>query len=130
MTDRKRVLIAETAKTTLDTLALLLSSRGHDVAQATTGREVLEFVKTYRPDLVVLGGELPEVTGYDVYRLLKLHPSTRQVPVLLLVAANDSIEAPTRTLPAPEFLLSKPFTAHEFLERTQRALAPAIAAAR
>jgi CheY-like chemotaxis protein len=123
MTDRKLVLIAETAKTTLDMLSFLLSNRGYDIAQASTGRDALEFVKTYHPDLVVLGGELPEVTGYDVYRLLKLHPSTRHVPVLLLVAATDEIEAPTRTLPDPECLLSKPFTAHDFLERTLRVLA-------
>jgi len=123
MTGPKRILIAETSKGTLDNLSFLLSNRGYDVARALNGRDALQFVRTAAPDLVILGGELPDLSGYDAYRLLKLHPSTRHIPVLLLVASTDDIEAPTRTLPDPEFLMSKPFTAHDFLERTRKLLA-------
>ena len=123
MSDRKKVLVAEEAKSTREMLTFLLANRGYEVIEATTGREVLEIVKTFTPDLVVLGADLSDVSGYDVFGILKARPASRQIPVLLLVAFTDAFSAPTRTLPDPEFLLSKPFTAHDFLQRAGKILA-------
>jgi CheY-like chemotaxis protein len=119
---RKKILIAEQARSTQDMVSFLLSQRGYDVFPASTGREALELLKASVPDLAVLGAELPELSGYDVYKRMKLHPACRQVPVLLLVATSEVFDSPTRTLPDPEFLLSKPFTAHDLLGRVGKIL--------
>ncbi len=125
MPDRKRVLIAEDAEKTRETLSFLLANRGYEVAKASNGREVLKLARTFSPDLIVLGAELPEISGYDVYRYLKLDPSSQLTPVLLLVAFTETFDAPTRTLPSAEFLFSKPFTAHDFLQRVRKLLSEA-----
>jgi len=117
MATSKSILIAERAKATQQTLAFLLHNRGYQVHQASNGKEALESARTTAPDLVIVGGELQGLSGYDLYRLLKMDPAASQVPILLLVAATDMADAPTRTLPDPKYLLSKPFTAHDFLRR-------------
>ncbi|MBV8881018.1 MAG: response regulator [Planctomycetaceae bacterium] len=122
---RKRVLVAEEARTTQDFLTVLLGNNGYEVLQASSGKEVLELAKTESPDLIVLGAELSELSGYDVYAVLKGRAACSHIPVLLLVAFTDAFSAPTRTLPAPEFLLSKPFTAHDLLQRTAKLLSAA-----
>lgn len=128
--DRKKILIAEDAETMRETLSFLLANRGYEVAKASNGREALKLAKTFSPDLIVLGAELPEISGYDVYRYLKMDPSSQQIPVLLLVAFTETCDAPTRTLPSSEFLFSKPFTAHDFLQRVQKLLSEAPEPAR
>lgn len=122
MAERKRVLVAEEAKTTREMLLFLLANRGYEVIEASNGRDALDKAKTLAPDLVVLGAELSELSGYDLYSILKARRASAHMPILLLVAFSDALSAPTRTLPDPEFLLSKPFTAHEFLQRVGKVL--------
>jgi DNA-binding response OmpR family regulator len=117
MTDRKRVLVVEEAKATRDMLSILLASRGHHITQASGGMEALKIAQTRTPDLVVLGADLSGVSGYDVYRILKIQSGSTRLPILLLVDFSDPIHSPTATLPGPECMLSKPFTSHEFLQR-------------
>ncbi len=130
MTDRKRVLVVEETKTTRDMLCFLLSNRGYDVLEAATGKEALHLVPAFLPDLVVLSADLLDLSGYDVYGILKRRPATSLIPILLLVAFTEMLNAPTRTLPNPEYLLSKPFTAHDFLQRTGKLLSVAPEPAR
>ena len=122
MMKRKRVLVVEEGKSTRDMLSFLLANRGYEVSETSSGREALELAISQGPDLVVLAADLSDVSGYDVYRILKGRRASACVPVLLLVAFTDSISAPTRSLPDPEFLLSKPFTAHDFLQRAGKLL--------
>lgn len=120
----RRIVVAEGTLTTLDTLVFLLSNRGYDVLPATNGREAFDLCRTRKPDLAVLAGELAELSGYEVYRRLRTGDDPCRIPVLLLTAATDSGDLPTRTLPDPEFLISKPFTAHDLLWRVAKALTP------
>jgi len=122
MAERKKVLVAEEAKTTRDMVAFLLANRGYDVTEVSNGREALDKVQTLSPDLVVLSADLSDVSGYDVYSRLRSRRESARLPILLLVAFSDSVAAPTRTLPTPECLISKPFTAHDFLQRVGKVL--------
>jgi DNA-binding response OmpR family regulator len=122
MAERKTVLVAEEAKTTRKMLSFLLANRGYEVIEATNGREALDKAKTLAPDLVILSAELSELSGYDLYSILKARRASAHMPILLLVAFSNTLRAPTRTLPDPEFLLSKPFSAHEFLQRVRTVL--------
>ena len=122
MAERKRVLIAEEGKTTRDMVSFLLGNRGYEVLEASNGREALDKAETLAPDLVILSAELPELSGYDLYGILKARRAIAHVPILLLVAFSDMLGAPTKTLPAAQFLVSKPFTAHEFLQRVGKVL--------
>jgi len=103
-------------------VAFLLANRGYDVTEVSNGREALDTVQTLSPDLVVLSADLSDVSGYDVYSRLRSRRESARLPILLLVAFTDSVAAPTRTLPTPECLISKPFTAHDFLQRVGKVL--------
>lgn len=122
MADRKRVLIAEETKTR-EMLSFLLANRGYEVSTASNGKEALDSARAFAPDLVVLGADLADLSGYDVYSVLRSRRASANLPILLLVSFTDSVAAPTRTLPNPEFLISKPFTAHDFLQRVGKVLA-------
>ena len=118
-----KVLIAEDDRTSRALLQGSLLKLGYEVVEAANGPEALDAVSDLLPDLVLLAGELRELSGYDVYRRLKMSDRTRAIPVLLLTAVTDSCSFPTRTLPSPEFLVSKPFSAHDLLQRVAKALA-------
>jgi len=119
----KKVLIVEDVKATRDVMVFLFSNRGYDVTEASDGREALEKIKAILPDLVVLDSEIPGMSGYEVYRSMKEEIALQRIPVLLLVADTDAFEMPTRSIPAAQFLVSKPFKAHDLLQRAGKILA-------
>jgi CheY-like chemotaxis protein len=118
----KKVLIVEDVKATRDTIVFLFTNRGYEVTEAVDGDDALAKVKSVRPDLVVLDSEIPGRSGYDVFRLLKEDPATRPTPVLMLVADTDAFDMPTRSIPPAQFLVTKPFKAHDLLSRAAQIL--------
>jgi two-component system LytT family response regulator len=54
------------------------------VAQASSGADAIEAIKTHRPDLVLLDVELQDMTGFDVLRSLE----PREGPLAIMVTAH------------------------------------------
>ncbi len=71
----------------------ILSRAGLGAIAASDGVNLRRLVAERCPDVVLLGGDLGEVTSLDVVRTLKRDPETRHVPVMFLL---DPREAATR----------------------------------
>jgi two-component system, sensor histidine kinase len=68
------------------TVSRILKREGFQVAEAPTGREAIEVAFAQRPSLVILDIKLPDISGYEVCRTLKLDQRTHNIPVLHLTA--------------------------------------------
>jgi two-component system, OmpR family, response regulator len=118
----KRVLVAEDAQVTRDTLSFLLMNRGYEVLETGDGKDALAKARQHLPDAILLDSDLPGMSGYDVFRALKMDPACKRIPILFMVAGADAEELLTRSVPAAEFLVSKPFTAHDLMQRVMKVL--------
>src|ERR1700742_5369029 len=65
-------------------LATCLRRAGHDVTEAITGREALGKVSA--AELVLLDVNLPDMSGFEVCRLIKSDPRTAAIPVIQVAA--------------------------------------------
>ena len=75
-----RVVVAEDQSMVLGALAALLEIERdiEVVGKARDGREALELVRSLAPDVLLTDIEMPEVTGLDLARSVRLqHPRTR-----------------------------------------------------
>ena len=54
--------------------------------RAPGGREGIALARRYRPDLITLDLEMPEVSGFDVVEALKASPATAQIPIIVVTA--------------------------------------------
>ena len=59
-----------------------------DLRVAEDGTEAVEMVKQkdWRPDVLVLDGQLPEMSGFDLLVLLRREPGMAQVPAFMCSA--------------------------------------------
>ena len=64
--------------------------RGCLVLRAFGGREGIELARRFRPDLIALDLEMPEVSGFDVVEALKGDDSTAQIPIMIVTAQDLS----------------------------------------
>jgi DNA-binding response OmpR family regulator len=69
-----RILIADDERDTVLTLMMLLRDEGHEVRGVYTGRQVLDAVRGFDPDVVVLDIAMPELSGWEVARQIRARP--------------------------------------------------------
>jgi CheY-like chemotaxis protein len=108
----------------------------HDLLEDEEGLEVLicrewdnayEFIKTQRPDLIILdirmGGE---ERGWTILNVLTLDPTTRPIPVIVCSAAVESLHEHQPWLDKFGICaLPKPFDLDMLLEMVHRVLGKA-----
>jgi signal transduction histidine kinase/DNA-binding response OmpR family regulator len=83
-TARKRVLVVDDNADAAESLAMLLSLQGHETRVAFSGREALEAVATFRPDVALLDLGLPRPDGYEVAARMRAMPSLRGIRLVAL----------------------------------------------
>ena len=64
--DKRRILVIEDEYSINDGLTFTLRKEGYDVRSALTGKEGLELVKEFNPELVLLDLMLPDMEGFDI----------------------------------------------------------------
>ncbi len=113
--DKPRLLVVEDDPALAQALALALSRRGFNVAQATNGRTALERATTESFAAIILDLTLPEMDGLEVLRALRAKGFT--TPVIVLTArgtVGDRVQG--LRLGADDYL-PKPFDLDELEAR-------------
>ncbi|NDY73675.1 two-component system response regulator [Desulfobacter hydrogenophilus] len=88
--DRKRtILIVEDSPENIDVLVGILQ-KNYRLKIATSGEKALRIVaQGASPNLILLDIQMPGIDGYEVCRLLKKDPVTRQIPVIFVTAFSS-----------------------------------------
>jgi adenylate cyclase len=103
------VLVVDDTEMNRDMLCALLTADGHESAVAENGRIALEKIQRNSYDLILLDVMMPEMNGYQVLEQMKLVPSLRDIPVIVL-SALDEIGSVVRCIElGAEDYLPKPF---------------------
>ena len=87
--DRMRVLIVDDSVTFREQLRDLLETEGYAVLTAPSGEEGLRMAADRRPNAVIVDGVMPGIDGATVIRRIRLDPALRDIPCILMTAADD-----------------------------------------
>jgi CheY-like chemotaxis protein len=80
------VLVIDDDASAVELLATQLKQRDYTVLRALGGREGIELAQRFKPDLITLDLEMPEVNGFDVVEALKGSAATAQIPIVVVTA--------------------------------------------
>lgn len=84
-----RILVADGTTAHLRLLTNVLTTQGYTVQTVPDGEQVLRFVESILPDLILLDAGLPGMDGYEVCRRLKADEKTRSIPVIFISVLHD-----------------------------------------
>jgi PAS domain S-box-containing protein len=70
----------------------ILELAGYRVLESSSGADALRLVAEMKPQLVLVSGKLPGMSGLDVCRTIKANPSTADVLVLQISASRIATE--------------------------------------
>lgn len=100
----------------------LLSNHGYKVFPAESGKAALAECSRLQPDVVVIQGALPDISGAEVCRRLKSDPSSRFAPVVLMMPTAEPEQAPSRREFGADDFWGRPSSRWEALSRVQAVL--------
>jgi two-component system OmpR family response regulator len=86
------------------------------------GKDVVEWVRKNRPDVILLDLMLPDIDGYSICETLKLDRETNLVPVIMVTAMTDQEDKVHGLQVGANTYLTKPFTPDTIFKAIQNAL--------
>ena len=95
---------------------LLLEREGFAVAVATDGRLALERFRSEPPSLVILDLMLPEISGLDVCRQIRL---ISNVPIIMVTAKDAEADKVSGLELGADDYVTKPFSVRELVSRVR-----------
>ena len=67
-----------------------LAKQGCEILVAFNGLQALYLARATQPDVILLDVMLPDLDGLSVCQILRAQPSTRDIPVFILSALDES----------------------------------------
>lgn len=84
--NKKRILVVDDSGLMRQVYKAQLREAGYEVLTATDGVEAINAAFTGAPDLILLDVHMPKINGYQVCRLLKDRPETKDIPIVIMTA--------------------------------------------
>ena len=93
----------------------VLGLEGYDVRTAEDGLAGLRLIAARRPDCVVLDVMMPGLDGHAVLQRIRTADGGPDLPVVMLTAAADDVQAWQAWTEGVDYFLAKPFDPAELL---------------
>lgn len=127
----KKVLNVEDDADIRTFVTTVLEENGYTPIMAIDGAEGMEKVKKERPDLIILDILMPRESGIKMYHELKLDPSFKDIPIVMLSGVSKRTflrsqaaltEFGDETVPEPQAYLEKPVEPEDLAEILKKIL--------
>jgi len=113
-----KILLIDDETFLLKVLLVRLKHWGYDALGAENGLDGFVIMRQNKPDLIILDKEMPGMNGEDVVRLVRRDPSLKQIPIIMISADVENIEACAKACGIAHYL-TKPCEPEDLLEMIQ-----------
>jgi two-component system OmpR family response regulator len=115
----RKILVVDDETKILQMIADFLTNEGFQVLMAVDGQEALRIVEMESPDLMVLDIMLPEQSGWEVCRQVRINSD---LPIIMLTARSDEIDKLLGLELGADDYITKPFSLRELTARIRAVL--------
>ncbi len=116
----KTVLVVEDNELNMKLFHDLLEANGYEILQTRDGLEALRMARQYRPDLILMDIQLPEVSGLEVTKWIKEDDTLKSIPVVAVTAFAMKGDEQKIREGGCEAYIAKPISVTDFLETVRR----------
>lgn len=116
---QSQVLLVEDEAAQREVLAYNLEAEGYAVRHAQDGEEAMLMIREAAPDLVILDWMMPRLSGIEVCRQLKMNKETRDIPVIMLSARSEEVDAVRGLETGADDYVVKPYSLRELMARVR-----------
>lgn len=111
-----KILVIEDTQDLREGIVQSLSYLGFETIGAENGKAGVQLAKMHFPDLIVCDIMMPEIDGYQVYKILHQDPEMMVIPFIFLSAKTDRSDIRKGMNLGADDYLAKPFTTTELAD--------------
>lgn len=116
---KPRVMVVEDERDLVETLRHAMQER-YEFTQAFDGIEAIERAVRFEPDVFVIDGMLPKMTGYQLVTMLKKNRVFADRPIIMVSAKATNRDRQYIEKLGVKYFLAKPFEVDELLKTLAR----------
>ena len=120
--ERPVVLLVEDEPAQREVLAYNLDAEGFRVVPADNGEDAMMLVEEEGPDIIILDWMMPQLSGIEVCRRLKMRPETRGIPIIMLSARAEEVDRIRGLETGADDYVIKPYSVLELMARARAQL--------
>ncbi len=106
-----KILVCEDQDSIRNMIQALVRAKGHEVISAQTGAQALELANQSTPHLALLDLTMPgEFDGFEVCRRLREQAETKEIPILIVSALDDTQSRASAMEAGATAYFTKPFS--------------------
>jgi signal transduction histidine kinase/CheY-like chemotaxis protein len=118
----KRILVVEGQKDNRQIIRDTLAGSDYQITEAEDGEQALAAVAKQRPDLILMGIQLPIMDGYEVARRIKAPAALRSIPIIAVTSfALDGEEQTARAAGCDDYV-PEPYSPRQLLAKIQQCM--------
>jgi CheY-like chemotaxis protein len=111
-----RILIADDRETNRQLLLQMLKVVGFATQYAVNGKEAVQMVQKWKPQVVLMDMAMPVMDGYEATRKIKASPNSRNTAIVAVTASAFEEDKKRILAAGADDYLSKPFKDAELFE--------------
>jgi len=115
----KKIIIADDEHKILMSLEYSFKKNGYDVYIARDGTEVLEFLKTMTPDVILLDIMMPNLDGYSTLEIIKQDERLKDTKVIFLSAKNNPRDIEKGMEMGADAYVIKPYSIKKLMQQIE-----------
>jgi len=104
-TSKKKILLAEDDDSMRRFVEVILQKANYDVVSTEDGLAALKAALENEIDAVIADAVMPNMTGYDLCRMLRQNPNNKHLPIIILSGLNQDKEANSKNCLANAYLM-------------------------
>ena len=116
----KKILIVEDNELNMKLFSDLLEAHGYETRETREGLKAINIAKQYKPDLILMDIQLPEVSGLEVTKWIKDDKTLTDIPVVAVTAFAMKGDEKRIRDGGCEAYIAKPITVTSFLETVRK----------
>ena len=118
-----KILIAEDDQFLCKAMTTKLTKEGYEVKIALDGVQLMDLLKSYIPDLIILDLLMPKKDGFEVVKEVKADPKLKNIPILIASNLGQSSDIQQiLALGATDYLIKSEFTLESLVQKIKNIL--------
>jgi DNA-binding response OmpR family regulator len=119
---KEKLLIVDDSVTIQKIVAMAFENENMIVQGASNGKEALEKLKDFHPDIIITDVAMPGIDGFEVSRKIREQEAFKSVPILLLTSDFEKFNETLFKRSLASDHLSKPFKSEKIVEKVHELL--------
>ena len=118
----KKILIVDDEPNIVISLEFLMERGGYQIEIARDGKEALEKINSFQPDLVLLDVMLPYLDGFEICQEIREKSTLNHIKIILLTAKGREVDITKGMALGADAYITKPFATRELVEKVHQML--------